>query len=204
MTALAGLVPCALVGIRQTSRCPSPRDWWYLRIASSPAYSPCEPAFGSSETPQNPVISASQPSSCWKSCAIALRLFRRARRDAAAPKLRPGHRQHLAGRVQLHRAGAERDHRGGERKVLRLEPADVAQHLRLGVVRVEDRMREKRRSARERSPKRRIVHRTDGADLPRKIRSDAVHERRRTAAQIVGGFIQRDRRAVARRRARAD
>ena len=58
-------------------------------------------------------------------------------------KLRPGDREHLRGRVQLHRAGAERDHRMAERKIARFEPAHVAQHLGLGVVRVEDRVGEK-------------------------------------------------------------
>src|ERR1700716_2148036 len=52
MTALAGLVPWADCGIRQTSRCASLRDLWYSRIARRPAYSPCEPAFGCNETPQ--------------------------------------------------------------------------------------------------------------------------------------------------------
>ena len=50
MTALAALVPCALEGIRQTSRSVSPREWWYAAIASSPANSPCEPALGCSDT----------------------------------------------------------------------------------------------------------------------------------------------------------
>src|SRR5258705_164062 len=37
ITALAALVPCALDGMRQTSRCDSPRSWWYAWIARSPA-----------------------------------------------------------------------------------------------------------------------------------------------------------------------
>ena len=49
-TALAAFVPCADAGIRQTSRCSSPRSRWYARIASRPASSPCEPAFGCSDT----------------------------------------------------------------------------------------------------------------------------------------------------------
>jgi hypothetical protein len=62
MTALAGLVPCADCGMRQTVRCVSPRDRWYAAIVSSPAYSPCEPAFGCSDTAWKPVISASAAS----------------------------------------------------------------------------------------------------------------------------------------------
>ena len=55
-------------------------------------------------------------------------------------ELPPAHRHHLGRGVQLHGAGAERDHRRGEREVPRLEPLDVAQHLGLGVVPVEDRV----------------------------------------------------------------
>ncbi|COY68887.1 Uncharacterised protein [Mycobacterium tuberculosis] len=46
----AALVPCALDGIRQMSRCGSPRLAWYSWIANRPAYSPCEPALGCSDT----------------------------------------------------------------------------------------------------------------------------------------------------------
>src|SRR5438477_177520 len=63
MTADAGLVPCADCGIRHTVRWPSPRARWYARIASSPAYSPCAPELGCSDTAAKPVISASQASS---------------------------------------------------------------------------------------------------------------------------------------------
>ena len=57
-------------------------------------------------------------------------------------------REHLGRRVQLHRAGAERNHRRVEADVLPLEAADVAHHLRFGVMRVEHRMRQERRRAR--------------------------------------------------------
>ncbi len=50
MTALAALVPCAEDGMRQTVRWASPLARWYARTASSPASSPCEPAFGWSDT----------------------------------------------------------------------------------------------------------------------------------------------------------
>ena len=52
-----------------------------------------------------------------------------------AGELRPRHRDHLGRGIQLHRAGAERDHRRVEADVLPLEAADVAHHLRLGVMR---------------------------------------------------------------------
>ena len=60
----AGLVPCADDGIRQTSRCPWPREASQLRIASRPAYSPCAPELGWKDTAAKPVISASQAPSC--------------------------------------------------------------------------------------------------------------------------------------------
>ena len=65
ITALAGLVPWAEVGIRHVVRCPSPRERWYARITSSPVNSPCDPALGCSETCGRPVISASMSSS-WR------------------------------------------------------------------------------------------------------------------------------------------
>ncbi len=58
------------------------------------------------------------------------------------PDLGPGDRRHLGRRVELHGAGAERDHRGGERQVARLQALDVAQHLVLGVEGVEHRVRQ--------------------------------------------------------------
>ena len=61
-------------------------------------------------------------------------------------ELGPGDRDHLARRVQLHRARAERDHRAVEGEVLVGEAAQVAQHRGLAVVAVEDRVREERRA----------------------------------------------------------
>ena len=40
MTALAGFVPCADAGMRQTFLCCSPRSSWYAQIVSRPVYSP--------------------------------------------------------------------------------------------------------------------------------------------------------------------
>ena len=66
-----------------------------------------------------------------------------------AADLLPGDGKHLGGGVQLHGAGAERDHRGGEREILRLEAAEVSEHPGLGVVGVEDGMGQDRRGAAE-------------------------------------------------------
>ena len=65
MTALAGLVPWAEEGIRQTSRALSPRPSCQPRMARRPAYSPWLPALGCSETASKPVISFSQASRSW-------------------------------------------------------------------------------------------------------------------------------------------
>jgi hypothetical protein len=73
--------------------------------------------------------------------AIAEPLLRRCER-VDVRELPPRHRDHLGGRVQLHRARPQRDHRTVERHVLVGEAAQVAQHLRLGVVAVEHRVRE--------------------------------------------------------------
>ena len=62
-------------------------------------------------------------------------------------ELGPAHRHHLGGGVELHGARAERDHRGSERQVFRFEAAHVAQHLGLGVMAMEDRVREIRAGA---------------------------------------------------------
>merc|ERR1719502_1938299 len=56
MTADAGFVPCALTGMRQMLRWPSPMDCWYARIARRPAYSPDAPELGWTETASKPVI----------------------------------------------------------------------------------------------------------------------------------------------------
>ena len=55
-------------------------------------------------------------------------------------ELRPGDRLHLGGRVQLHRARAERDHAAVQRVVLVGQLAQVPQHRGLGPVRVEHRV----------------------------------------------------------------
>ena len=55
---------------------------------------------------------------------------------------RPGDRLHLGGGVELHRARAERDHAAVQRVVHVGQPAQVAQHRRLGAVRVEHRVRQ--------------------------------------------------------------
>ena len=55
-------------------------------------------------------------------------------------EFRPGHRDHLGGGVQLHRAGPERDHAAVECQVAVGEAAHIAQHLGLGAIAMEHRL----------------------------------------------------------------
>ncbi len=84
---------------------------------------------------------------------VALGLFRR-RERVHARELVPRHRVHLARGVELHRARAERNHRGIEADVLALEALHVAHHLGFRVVRVEHRVGQ----VRGRAPQRRRNH----------------------------------------------
>ena len=115
---------------------------------SSPAYSPCDPAFGCSDTAAKPVISASARSSSSEQLADSPSPAPPARTDAACrtPATSPGTSPPSRSASSC---SAERDHRVRQRQIARLERAHVAQHLRLGVVRVEHRVREERRRARE-------------------------------------------------------
>ena len=65
-------------------------------------------------------------------------------------ELWPGDRDHLAGGVELHGAGAQRDHRLVERQILALQLLEVTQHLGFAVMGVEHRMAQVRRVALER------------------------------------------------------
>ena len=103
--------------------------------------------------------------------------------------LGPGDRQHLARAVELHRARAQRDHRGGQRQVEALEPAHVAQHLVLGVVALEDRVLEIAALARQRSREARRDLRGKRLDLRRALAEDAEQ-----VGQVGGpdGLVERD------------
>ncbi len=77
-------------------------------------------------------------------------------------ELGPGDRLHLGGRVQLHRAGAERDHAAVQRVVTVGELAQVAQHRGLGTVLVEDRVGQERVAAQQT-----LRHRVGGRGVQR-------------------------------------
>ncbi len=81
-----------------------------------------------------------------------------------ACKCRPGDRQHLGRRVQLHGAGAERNHRPVERNVPRLKAPQIAQHLRFRTMAIEHRMGQAARRSLQRRRNRirlRLVQRVD-------------------------------------------
>ncbi|KAG1242039.1 hypothetical protein G6F68_016390 [Rhizopus microsporus] len=59
-------------------------------------------------------------------------------------ELRPGHRNHLGGGVELHRARAQRDHRAIHRQVLVGQRTQVAQQFVLAVMGVEHRVGQER------------------------------------------------------------
>ena len=70
---------------------------------------------------------------------VALGLLERGER-VETRELGPGDREHLARRVELHRARPERDHRPVEREVAIGEATQVPQHLGLRAVAMEDGM----------------------------------------------------------------
>src|SRR6267143_6732133 len=71
-----------------------------------------------------------------------------ARRKRMPPgKFRPRDWEHLRRCIQLHRAGAERNHRMTKRQVARLESPQVTKHLSFRVMGIENRMSKKLRSA---------------------------------------------------------
>ena len=191
ITALAGLVPWADIGMRQVVRWTSPRARCQARITSRPAYSPCEPALGWSDTAANPVISAELVLELAEHEVVARRLVPGGERVQPV-ELAPAHRHHLGRGVELHGAGAQRDHGAREREVAGLEPFDVPQHLGLGVVQVEDRMRQVRRAP--------LEGRRDGAvgmapDVLQHERQGLVErEHRDEVGQVAEGhgLVQRD------------
>ena len=107
-------------------------------------------------------------------------------------ELRPGHRNHLGGRVQFHRARTERDHGAIHRQILVGKHAHVAQHLVFAVVRIEHRMREELRGAQQFLRDQRwrgCIQRVDVRQF-RAIAAEDAPQQFDVGAR--GGFIQRD------------
>ena len=118
---------------------------------------------------------------------ISLHLFvRRKRMDGA--ELGPCHRDHLARRVELHRARTEWDHRAIEREILVGQAAQIAQHLVLAVVAMKHRMREDlvdSSQCRWQAGYRRLVEVDDGS-------SDAEGRPDRFDGRACRGLVERD------------
>jgi len=153
-------------------------------MTSRPAYSPCDPALGWSETAWKPVISESHFSAGGRSPRSPAPGGRDEGMEPA--DLLPSDREHLGGGIELHRARPERDHRCRERKVLGLQTAEIAQHLVLGVVGVEDRMREDFRD----SPQ--GVGKLPGERV-RLSRRRSRTEERNQLLRLLGRLVERDR-----------
>ncbi len=128
--------------------------------------------------------------------SVALGLIGRRERMHPAEVL-PRHGPHLGCRVQLHRAGAEWNHRGVEPDVLSLQAANVPHHLRLGPVRVEHRVRQEL----ARAPQRRRVASCRGSaprrggDIDARLGlSDRARKHVDDVAEVVRvhGLVQRD------------
>ncbi len=147
MTALAAFVPWAEAGMRQTLRWSWPLARWILVDREQSG----ELALRAGVRLQRHRVVAGdlgEPAlQVGEQLGVARELLGRGERvDVREAGI--GHRLHLGGRVELHRAGAERDHAAVEGVVTVGELPQVAQHRRLGAVRVEDRVGEELRRPR--------------------------------------------------------
>ena len=149
IAALAGLVPCARgrdqadIAMRLAARLVTGADRQQAGIFALRSGIRLQRHRGKAGRPPS-----ASPPAARISVGIALRSGRPARTDGC--RRSPGSviGDHLRRRVQLHRAGPERDHAAVERDVLVLQPLQIAQHLVLGVVLAEHRLLQERRAAR--------------------------------------------------------
>ena len=149
ITADAALVPCALEGMRQTSRSGSParlvvgpdgEQPGQLALAAGVGLDRHLGVAGDRGQPRLELVDQRE--------VARRRLERGERMDVG--ETRQADRLHLGRGVQLHGARAERDHAAVEREVDVGQPAQVAQHGRLGVVLGEDRVDEDGPAAQQR------------------------------------------------------
>ncbi len=195
ITADAGFVPWAETGIRQTSRSCSPRVAMVRPDHHQPGILALRTGVRLERAGGEAGDLASHVSSVRKSAVIALGLIAGAN-GWRAPTSGQVTRHHLARGVQLHRAGAERDHRRRERQVARLQPLDVAEHLVLGVVAVEDRVGQEVRGPGVR--RRDVRHGHAGrSQLPE--REAALARRKSRAASSTSVAVVASSRAIAHR-----
>ena len=177
ITALAALVPCALEGMRQTVRClVAP-----AAVVGADGEQPGQLALAAGVGLEADGVVAGDGGQPLLELAdqleVALGLVGGGER-VEVRELRPRDRQHLGRGVELHRAGAERDHRAVEREVAVGQPAQVAEQLVLAVVAVEDRVGEELTGA----PSRRRGARPRPAGRARRRRARAGRTPRRRPA----------------------
>ena len=138
-TALAALVPCADSGIRQTSRSGSCRG----PVVGADGQQAGQFALRAGVRLQRDRVVAGdlgqRPLQAGDQLGVAAGLLGRGER-VQRRELGPADRLHLGRRVELHRAGAERDHRPVQGDVGVGEPPQVAQQRGLAAVGVEHRV----------------------------------------------------------------
>ena len=133
MTALAGFVPCAEVG-NQTDIAMRFAARFVIRADDEqPGVFALRTGIGLQRNAREAGDFREPVFQLLKKNLIAARLLQR-RERMNLRELRPRNGKHFRRGVELHRAGAERNHRGREREVARFEPLDVAEHFGLGVV----------------------------------------------------------------------
>ena len=124
-------------------------------------------------------------SSSPSSSRVAFDLLRRGERVDPA-ELGPRDGNHLRRRIELHRAGAERDHRAVEREILVRERAQVAQHLGLGAMAVEHGVGEERARRTSAAGMRSGAAASTSAKAGTAARSPAkISQSRRTSSAVV-------------------
>ena len=128
ITALAGLVPCAEMGISITLRCLSPFGMVSTHGKQPGVYSPCAPLLGCWDVAAKPVILLSQASSSWLFSGSPS-TGQPVQKDVWMLNSISSQVIICAGRIQFHCAAAETDHGCVQAQVLVLQVFDITQHL---------------------------------------------------------------------------
>ena len=107
-------------------------------------------------------------------------------------ELGPGDGNHLAGRVELHGAAAQRDHAAVQRQVFVGQSADVAQHAGLGMVAVEHRVRHEIAGAAQFGGDQRLDAFFERIKRRQRLSIFGEHAPQRGNVLARGGFVERD------------
>ena len=120
-------------------------------MTSRPAYSPCEPALGCRETAAKTSYFSKPFLELREEFLISPRLMD-GRERVKGGNIFPGDRKHFRGGVKLHRARAEWNHGGRQRKITQFKAFDISQEFGLGVKSVENGMEKEFRFPPQASP----------------------------------------------------